>query len=326
MKICVYGAGAIGGAMAAKLARAGHDVCVVVRGAHRDAIRSQGLRCEGPAENFTVKVAASDDPGDFGAQDAVIVTVKAHTMPAIVPGLKRLLGAETPVVYAVNGIPWWYFHGVGGPYDGRRIEMLDPGGRLWDEVGVERAIGCVLNFPSSAPAPGVIRQVAAHNTISLGEPGGGTSKRLAALADAFRGAGVNVTADVPIRNEIWVKMQRIVSTSTITALTSLTVAQASGDVELAPVMARAMEETAAIGEAYGVPADKDIAARIAMQTKVHHRTSMLQDLDAGRMMEIDAQLTVPQRMARDAGVPTPTLDILIALLKGRARAAGLYQG
>jgi 2-dehydropantoate 2-reductase len=184
----------------------------------------------------------------------------------------------------------------------------------------------VLNFPSSAPAPGVIRQVAAHNTISLGEPSGEDTPRLAALAEAMRGAGMTVETKAPIRNEIWVKLQRIIGTSTLTTLTSMTVSAVSSSPELRPIMASAMRETATIGAAFGVSPDDDVEGRIEMQTKVHHRTSMLQDLEAGRSMEIDAQLTVPQQLARDAGVATPTLDILIALLKGRARAAGLYNG
>jgi 2-dehydropantoate 2-reductase len=326
MKFCVYGAGAIGGAMAARLARAGHETSVVVRGAHLDAIRAQGLRCEAPNESFTMKVAASHNPGDFGAQDAVIVTVKAHTMPAIVPGLKQLLGPKTPVVYAVNGIPWWYFYGAGGAHDGRRIERLDPGGRLWDEIGVERAIGCVLNFPSSVPAPGVVRHSATIYNMSLGEPAGGKSERLDTIADALRAGGFTVETQVPIRNEIWVKIQRLVSTSTITALTSMTVAAASSNPELRPIFRSSMLELGALARAYGVTIDDDIEARLDQQSKVHHRPSMLQDLEAGRSLEIDAQLTVSQELARAAGVEMPTLDLLVALLKGRARQAGLYNG
>jgi 2-dehydropantoate 2-reductase len=197
---------------------------------------------------------------------------------------------------------------------------------LWDEVGVARSIGCAVNFAGDVVAPGVRRRGTTNNSLSLGEPGGGGTVRLRAIAEALRAAGFDITTDIPIRYEVWSKLQRNVGTSTITVLTSLTSGAAAGSTELRGPFRNAMLEVAAIARAYGFEVECDVDAHLDRQSSSRHRPSMLQDLDHGRSMEIDAQFTVPLELARAAGVKTPTLDVLIGLTRARAQQAGLYAG
>jgi 2-dehydropantoate 2-reductase len=326
MKICIYGAGAIGGSIAARLLKAGVETSVVARGEHLAAIRAGGLFCEAPDGRFGGKLPASDNPSDLGKQDVVIVGVKAHGAPGIVDGLKALLHDQTAVVYALNGIPWWYFHGAGGAQEGKKLDRLDPGGRLWNEIGVDRAVGCVLNYASSVIAPGVVRQLAAVNNIAIGEPKGGDSARLRDIAAALRAAGFTVEAASPIRLEVWAKLRRLLPTSTLTTLTMMTAGGVASSAELRATFLLAMTEINALAAAYGYALPQDFEARIDAQRPLAHRPSMLQDLEAGRSMEVDAQLAATQHMAEAAGVAIPTLDVLIGLVRARARAAGLYNG
>lgn len=324
MKFCIYGAGAIGGSIAARLVHAGCATSVVARGDNLKTIRANGLYCEAPDGRFGGKLPASDNPSDLGKQDVVVVGVKAHGVPPIIDGLKTLLHDGTTVVYALNGIPWWYFHGAGGAQEGRQLERLDPGGRLWNEIGVARAIGCVLNYASSLVAPGVVRQLAAVNNIAVGEPKGGDSARLRDIAQALRAAKFTVEASSPIRLEVWAKLRRLLPTSTLTTLTLMTAGGVASSAELRPIFVQAMKEINALAAAYGYRLPEDFEARIDAQKPITHRPSMLQDLEAGRSMEIDAQLTATQDLARAAGVAIPTFDVLIGLVRARARTAGLY--
>lgn len=326
MKFCIYGAGAIGGSIAGRLLGAGVETSVVARGEHLKAIRANGLYCEAPDGRFGGKLPASDNPADLGKQDVVVIGVKAHGVPPIVDGLKALLHEKTAVVYALNGIPWWYFHGAGGAPEGRRLERLDPGGRLWDEIGVARAVGCVLNYASSVVAPGVVRQLAAVNNIAIGEPKGGETARLKDIAQALRAAKFTVEASSPIRLEVWAKLRRLLPTSTLTTLTLMTAGEIAASAELRPIFISAMKEINALAAAHGYELPQDFEARIDAQRPITHRPSMLQDLEAGRSMEIDAQLTATQELAQAAGVPIPTFDVLIGLVRARARTAGLYAG
>ncbi len=218
MKICIYGAGAIGGSMAARLLSAGYDTSVVARGAHLAAIKADGLYCEAPDKRYGGKLKASDKPADLGPQDCVIVAVKAHMLKDIAAGLKPLLHDKTSIVYALNGIPWWYFHGIGGAQDGKRLDRLDPGGLQWDHVGAGRAIGCTLSYPASVIGPGLVRQIQATNTIALGEPNGTQSERLEAIAQAMAAAGFKVESKSPIREQVWIKHRRLVPTSLLAIL------------------------------------------------------------------------------------------------------------
>ncbi len=326
MKVCIYGAGAVGGHLAAKLARSGVDLSVVVRGPHLAAIRARGLRFEGAADRFTVRPAASDDPRDLGPQDVVITAVKASGLPAIAGPIQALLKPATAVVYVANGIPWWYFHGIGGAQEGRRLERLDPGGALWDGVGVGRAIGCVIYSPNDVPEPGVVRATGRADRFVLGEPDGSRSPRVQAIAGLLEAAGFAAPVSDRIRHEVWTKLSANMSASPIVCLTHSNGGEAARNPELRPIYRALSAECAAVAAAYGVTLAADPDAWLDTMRDSTHRASMLQDLEAGRAMEIDAQLVAVQDLARSAGVATPIADVVIALLKHRARLAGLYQG
>ncbi|MDZ7822744.1 MAG: 2-dehydropantoate 2-reductase [Ahrensia sp.] len=205
MKICIFGAGAIGGYMGAKLAQVGADVSLVARGPHLKAMRENGLRLIDEHGETTVKVNASDNPADLGPQDYVIVTLKAHSVPAVVPHMQPLIGDGTTIVSGVNGVPWWYFHKVGGPLEGTRLESVDPGNAQWDGFGPDRVLGCVVYPAAEVIAPGVVKHIEG-NRFSLGEPDGSKSERATALSEALSAAGLKAPIRPKIRDEIWVKL------------------------------------------------------------------------------------------------------------------------
>lgn len=323
MKICVYGAGAIGGVIAARLALSGVTVSVIARGAHLAAIRDGGLRLEVAGKTVVAEVKASDDPGALGPQDVVIAAVKAHQLPGIAEGLTRLLNERTAVVYAVNGIPWWYFHKAGGPNGEKRIALLDPGSHLWERVGVDRTIGCIINFPASVPAPGSVRHGGGNNRIALGELDGSQSPRLGEIAARLREAGFAVDTHRPIREEVWAKLAHVVTVSSIAVLTCAPSALAFPDPAIQQLAHTLYSEIFAIAAAYGSPTDADIKALVAGH-RSPNKPSMLQDLEAGRPMEIDPQITVPVELAREAGVAVPMLEAILGLVRVRATRAGLY--
>lgn len=325
MRICIFGAGAIGGVIAAALHASGQETCLVARGEHLEAIRSHGLRFERKAGDLlTAQVPASSRAADFGPQDVVIVTVKAHALASAAPAILPLLHSTTCVVYTLNGIPWWYFHRSGDPFEGWRIDRLDPSGLLWDEVGIERAIGCVVNFSASVPKPGMVRREGAANRLWIGEPGGTASDRLASVAAALSAAGFEVETETPIREAVWAKLCRGAVSSALATLVAAPSGFVLGEGGLRPLFRDAMMEMRAIAAAYGHAQAESVDPILDQWSGSKHRPSMLQDLEAGRPMEIDAQMTVPQEMARFAGVRTPVLDMLFALARARARAAGLY--
>ncbi len=327
MKVCVYGAGAIGGVIAARLALSGAETSIVARGAHLAAIRQRGLTFQTPQGSQVIPVAASDDPATLGTQDVVIAAVKAHQIPPIARPMQALLGPDTAVVYAINGIPWWYFHKAGGDWNERRLERLDPGGVLWDQVGIDRTIGCVVNLPATVTAPGVIHYEGGNNRLALGELDDSQTPRLLAIADALRAAGMNIDTHRPIRFEVWNKLALIIVASPLSILTNMPVGPGLSDPALRDVARKMWMEANAIAAAHGIVLDAAIDRKLdAMAQGGNHRPSILQDFDNGRPIEIDAQIVVPIELAHDAGVPVPTLDALAALMRARARAAGLYDG
>ncbi|MGI1663858.1 2-dehydropantoate 2-reductase [Palleronia sp. KMU-117] len=325
MRICIYGAGAIGGYMGAKLARAGAEVALVARGPHLAAMRSKGLTLlEEGADPVTVPVRAAEDPADLGPQDYVIVTLKAHSVPAVVPAMQPLLGPATTVVSAVNGVPWWYFHGVEGPLAGTRLASVDPGDVQWTGIGPARVLGCVVYPAAEIAESGVVRHIEG-NRFSLGEPDGSKSERALRLAEALTAAGLKAPVRPRIRDEIWVKLWGNLSFNPISALTHATLDVLCTDPGTRAVARGMMVEAQAIAEALGVKFPIDVDRRIDGGAAVGaHRTSMLQDLDAGRPMEIDALVTAVQELGRLTGHPTPTIDTVQALVALRARTAGLY--
>ena len=325
MRICIFGAGAIGGYMAAKLAQAGADVSIVARGPHLAAIREKGLTlCEEGQEPVTVTVRASAEPAELGPQDYLIVTLKAHSVPGAVGAMQPLIGKETTIVSGVNGLPWWYFHKIGGPLEGTRLHSVDPGNVQWDGFGPERVLGCVVYPAAEVSSPGTIRHIEG-NRFSLGEPDGSRSERVLALSQALQSAGLKAPVRPRLRDEIWVKLWGNLSFNPISALTHATLDVLCTDPGTRDVARRMMLEAQAIAEKLGVTFPIDVERRIDGGAAVGaHRTSMLQDLDAGRPLEIDALVRSVRELGEITATPTPTIDIVLALITLRARVAGLY--
>ena len=324
MKICIFGAGAIGGYMGAKLAQAGADVSLVARGPHLKAMRENGLRLIEEAGETTVKVTASDNAADLGPQDYVIVTLKAHSVPPVVAKMQPLIGENTTIVSGVNGVPWWYFHKVGGPLEGTRLSSVDPGNAQWDGFGPDRVLGCVVYPAAEVIEPGVVKHIEG-NRFSLGEPDGSKSERAVALSQALTAAGLKAPVRPKIRDEIWVKLWGNLSFNPISALTHATLDVLCTDPGTREVARNMMLEAQEIAEKLGVKFPIDVDRRIQGGADVGaHRTSMLQDLDQGRPMEIDALIGSVQELGRVTETPTPTIDTVLALVALRARVGGLY--
>ncbi|SNT09367.1 ketopantoate reductase [[Luteovulum] sphaeroides subsp. megalophilum] len=323
MRICIFGAGAIGGYMGAKLAAAGADVSLVARGPHLAAMQARGLTLIEEGGTRTVPVRAASDPAALGPQDYVIVTLKAHSVPAVVPQLSRLLGAEGTLVSGVNGLPWWYFHRHGGPLEGRRLESVDPGGVQWDGLGPDRVLGCVVYPAAEVVEPGTVRHLEG-NRFSLGEPSGEKSDRALRLSEALTAAGLKAPVRPRLRDEIWVKLWGNLSFNPISALTGATLDRLCTDPGTRAVARSMMLEAQAIAERLGVTFPIDVERRIDGGAAVGaHRTSMLQDLEAGRPMEIEALVGSVAELGRIVNLPTPTIDTVLALVRLRAKVADL---
>ena len=324
MRICIYGAGAIGGLFGARLARAGADVGLIARGPHLAAMRERGLTLRSAEASFTVQPWPRTTRRRWGSQDYVIVALKAHQVPGVVGAMQPLLGPDTAVVMAVNGVPWWYFHGLGEPFEDRRIPSVDPGDAQWQGIGPERVIGCVVYPAAEVPEPGVIELVEGDR-FALGEPSGARTPRVERLAQALIGAGFKAPIRAKIRDEIWVKLWGNLSFNPISALTHATLDVICTDPGTRALARAMMVEAQAIGTRLGVrfpiPVDQRIDGAAAVGA---HKTSMLQDLERGRPMEIDALVAAVAEMGRLVEVPTPALDAVLALVRLRARVAGCY--
>ena len=325
MKFCIFGAGAIGGLMAAWLARSGHEVSVVSRGAQLDAIRRRGLRVTSKGRTDSYKVNADSDPAAFGAQDCVLVTVKAQSLPDVAARIAPLLGKDTSVVTAMNGVPWWFFHRLKYRNGSERLESLDPGGVLSRAIPTERIVGCVIHLAASTPEPGLI----SHNMgtkLVIGEPGGTNTARAKRLAEALTGAGFEVIVSDAIEKEFWVKLLGNVSFNPVSALTVNTADRLIENQEVKAYMVEIMREVLAIGRAVGVDANIDPEARIDMARALGpFKTSMLQDLEAGKPLEIDGLLAGTLEIARKAGVRAPFTESLYGLIRARAQSSGQYR-
>ncbi len=325
MKICIYGAGAIGGLFGAKLARAGEDVALIARGPHLEAMQSKGLRLIGGSEDFTVPVKATSVPAEAGPQDVVIVALKAQAVPGVVDGMQSLLGPQTAVVMAVNGLPWWYFYRLEGPWRDRRLVSVDPTDKQWQGIGPQRAIGCVVYPAAEVSEPGVIRHVSGDR-FTLGEPDGSRSTRIQSLARALVGAGFKAPVKDDIRTEIWVKLWGNVAFNPVSALTGATMRQICEDAATRALVRALMEEAQAVAAKLGVVMPITLDRRLEGAASVgEHKTSMLQDLERRRPMEIDAVVAAVAEVGRVVGVPTPGIDAVLALVSQRARLLGLYQ-
>lgn len=318
MKVCVFGAGAIGGLLAVRLSRAGADVSAVARGPHLAAMRERGLVLEIGGRRLTARPQATSDPSTLGPQDYVVLTLKAHSIPGVVDAIEPLLGPETVVVSAVNGIPWWYFHGLDSPFAGRHVESVDPGGVIWRGIGPERALGCVVYPSCEVVEPGVVRHLS-DDKFSLGEPSGARSERVRAFAALCVDAGIKAPVRPRLRDEIWVKLWGNVAFNPLSALTGATLDVLATEPDTRGIARDMMVEAQHVAEALGVRFAVDVDRRIDGAAAVGaHRTSMLQDLERGRPLENDALVGAVQELGKLNRVPTPTIDLVHALLRRRA--------
>ena len=321
MKICIFGAGAIGGFVATHLAQVpGLEVSVVARGAHLAAIRERGLRVVTPQGEKHARVSASDRPEELGPQDVVFVALKQHQVAAALDGLAALLGPQTAVVPPTTGIPYWYFHGLPGPHCGRQIERLDPGGEQWRRLGPERALGCVYWVATEVVEPGVVHHDGRLLRFPIGEPDGSASPRITRLADAMNAAGLNAQVVPDIRGWIWAKMISSLCWNPVAVLTLATLDRLNAEPAAVALVRRMMAEADALAAALGVQTlPIGIDERIASARNAGaHKMSMLQDLERGRPLEIDVLADSVAAMRELAGVATPTIDEVYALLRLRA--------
>jgi len=325
MKFCIFGAGAIGGYIAVELAAAGHDVCVIARGEHLEAIQKRGLTLRIGGREKTVQVAADENPRRFGFQDVVICALKAHQANASAPDFAPLLGPFTSVLTAMNGIPWWYFHASGGRFEGHQLQSVDPAGRQWRYIGPERAIGCVVEPACEVVEPGIIVHHQ-FNRLIVGEPDGSRSTRVMALSKALTEAGIDAPVRDNIRWNVWLKLWGNVCFNPISALTGATLDRITSEPGLLALCKTMMLEAKAVNEALGIQIPLDMMDRrlAAAGTVTGHKMSMLQDLERGRSLEIDALITAVQEIGRLTGTPTPITDAVLALVQERGRTARLY--
>jgi 2-dehydropantoate 2-reductase len=323
MKITIYGAGAIGGYLGCELALAGEEVSVVARGPHLHAIRERGLKLLIEGEEKIARVRATEDPAELGVQDYVILTLKAHSVPAVVDRMRPLLGAQTAVVTAQNGILWWYFYKLPGPLENERLPIADPGGKIWDGLGPERAIGCVVYPSCEIVEPGVVRHFDGKRFM-LGEPDSTKSERVAALSKTLAAAGFKAPVRTRIRDDIWLKLWGNASFNPVSAVTGATLEEMTSDPATREVIRGMMIEAESVARKLGVEFAVDVDTRIGWGGDVGaHKTSMLQDLEKGRPLEIDALVGSVSELGRLTSVPTPTIDTLLALVKLRAKTAGI---
>ena len=324
-RVCVFGAGAIGGILAARLA-AVPDVrlSVVARGAQLRAIRERGLRIERDGSERLVQLRATDDPASLGEQDVVFNCLKAHQAWESAEGFASLLGATTAWVTCQNGLPWWYFHALGSPFGEPTLESVDRDGRQWRLIGPERAVGCCLYPAAEVPEPGVVRHLFGDG-FWLGEPNGETTERVSRISNLLTAAGLEAPVLADIRSELWIKLWGNLCFNPISALTGATLDVMAIDPGTRAIAREMMVEAQAVGERFGATFSIDVDARLERAKSVGaHRTSTLQDLDAGKAMEIDALVTVVQELGRIAGIGTPCIDLVLGLVQQLGRTRGLY--
>lgn len=324
MRICIYGAGAIGGYLGAMLASTAAEVSLIARGPHLQAMRSRGLKLLTAEGESIHRLNCTDKPESLPPQDFVIVTLKAHSVPKIVPQIAALLTPGGAVVTAVNGIPWWYFYGLEGPHENKRLRSVDPDDQQWQQLQPQRAIGCVVYPACDLVEPGVIRHVEG-NRFTLGEPSGEKTERVIALSQIFIEAGLKAPVRPRIRDDIWVKLWGNLCFNPISVLTHATLDIIATEPGTRAIAAGMMAEAQQIAESLGVKFAVDIEKRINGAAGVGaHKTSMLQDLEQGRPMEIDALLTVVQEMGAMTSIATPIIDIVLGLVIQRAQQAACY--
>ncbi|MEO8690182.1 MAG: 2-dehydropantoate 2-reductase [Solirubrobacteraceae bacterium] len=320
MRVAVLGAGAIGAYVGAALARGGADVHLIARGAHLEAMRTDGVRVLSDRGDFTVSVPATDDPAEVGAVDVVFLGIKAYGYADAGPLLAPLLAEHTAVVAAQNGVPWWYFHGAGGHFEGRRIEAVDPGGSVSAVISPERAIGCVVYSSTAIEGPGVIRHYEGTR-FSVGEPDRSISQRCVAFAEAMKAGGLKCPVESGLRADIWIKLMGNAVFNPLSVVTRATMEQMCGHGGTRDLARGVMEEIVAVAGALGEVVDVSIDRRIAGAERVGaHKTSMLQDYEAGKRLELDAIVAAVVELAELVGVDAPRLRDLHATTDLLARS------
>ncbi len=325
MKVCIYGIGAVGGLIAARLAAEGSaEVSAVARGATLAALRTHGLRLQSGERTTQTPIRAAERPAELGVQDVVVVSVKGPALPAVAAGIAPLLGPDTVVLSAMNGVPWWFFDGVAGPCAGLHLESVDPGGVVTAAIPARRVIGCVVHLNAGAPEPGLVLHRMGNGLI-VGEPDGSASPRAQRIAQLLARAGFDVTTSARIQNDIWYKLWGNLTFNPVSALTGATGDRMLADPLVLAFCTAAMEEAARIGERIGCAIKETPQQRHAVTRRLGaFRTSMLQDVEAGRPLEIDAIVGAVKEIGGHVGVATPTIDALLGLTRLLGRTRGLY--
>ncbi|MEY3474203.1 MAG: putative 2-dehydropantoate 2-reductase [Pseudomonadota bacterium] len=324
MKVCIYGAGAIGGWLGVKLAQGGCALSAVARGATLDAIRAHGLRLDLGGQTLSAPAQASERAAELGVQDLVIVAVKAPAMRGVAEGMAPLLGPDTVVLTAMNGVPWWFFEGFGGRWAGTRLEATDPDGAITRAIPTRHVIGGVVHASCSLAGPGHARHHFGNGLI-IGEPWGAPTPRLELLGRQLRAAGIDVTLSPQIQKDIWFKLWGNMTMNPVSAITGATTDRALADDLVRGFASSVMLEARAIGERIGIPIDQQPEDRHAITRKLGaFKTSMLQDVEAGRAVELDALVGAVWELGQLTGVPTPFTDALFGLARLHAQVRGLY--
>jgi 2-dehydropantoate 2-reductase len=323
-KVVIYGAGAIGGWMGVKLAQAGCRMGVVARGDTLAALRAHGLRLrEGDAEH-AVPVQASDRPAELGVQDLVIVAVKAPAMAEVARGIAPLLGPRTVVLTAMNGVPWWFLQGFGGPLAGRTLAAVDAGGAIARAIAASHVIGGVVHASCSLDAPGLVRHRMGRGLV-VGEPAGGETPRVQALGALLQRAGFEVAVSPQIQRDIWFKLWGNMTVNPVCALTGASADRVLDDDLVRGFLSAVMLEARDIGARVGIPIEQEPEDRHAVTRKLGaFKPSMLQDVEAGKPVELDALVAAVRELGQLTGVATPFTDALLGLARLHARSRGLY--
>ncbi len=322
MKMAVVGLGAVGGLIAARLARAGHEVSALARGATLARVSAEGLEVESVRDPFTAHLRISDDATELGTQDLVVIAVKAPALPAVAAAIAPLVGSDTIVLPAMNGVPWWFLPAA---LPGQApLASVDPGGRLRAQIPLPRVLGCVVHLAASSPAPGRVRHNVGERLI-VGEPGGGASPRVDAVCAALSSAGFQAEASADIRRVVWYKLWGNMTINPVSALTGAATDAILDDPLVRGFVLRCMAEAAAIGARVGCPIAQSGEERLDLTRELGaFRTSMLQDVDAGRSIELDALVTAVHEIAGRVGVDAPNIAALLGLARLMARGRGLY--
>ena len=324
MKICIYGAGAIGGWIGARLAALGEPVSVVARGATLAALQTHGLRLQQAEGLLQVPVQAADNAAALGVQDLVVVAVKAPALAEVARGIAPLLGPHTIVLTAMNGVPWWFFQGFGGAYAGTSLKAVDASGAIAAAIPARHVVGCVVHASCALQAPGVVQH---HfgNKLILGEPSGQQTERAKALAALLKRAGFEAPLSEQIQRDTWYKLWGNMTVNPVSALTGATTDLILDDPLVRDFISQVMREAKEIGARIGIPIDQQPEDRHAVTRKLGaFKTSMLQDVEAGKPVELDALVTVVQELGVLTAVPTPFTDALLGLARLQARVKGLY--